>query len=241
MIKSNNLAIKFDNVSYEYTRLRNGLASLKYLLNRTHSLYVTNKIFSKLSFEIAKGEIIGIIGRNGAGKSTLLKLMAGLYPPSEGKVETWGRVSPLMDLGAGFHPELSAEQNINLNSTLLKNKNIDPFKIAEWAGLVKQLGDPIRTFSSGMIGRLAFSIATSSHPDLLLIDEVLSVGDHVFQEKSMIRMKEMFDSGGTIVLVSHNLELMIERCSRVMWIENGEIREFGKPKKVVALYLNNSF
>jgi ABC-2 type transport system ATP-binding protein len=240
MIKSNNLAIKFDHVSYEYTRLRNGLASLKHLLNRTHSLYVSNKIFSELSFEIVKGEIIGIIGRNGAGKSTLLKLMAGLYPPSQGKVETWGRVSPLMDLGAGFHPELTAEQNIYLNSTLLKNRNIDPIKILEWADLTKQLKDPVRTFSSGMIGRLAFSIATSSRPDLLLIDEVLSVGDHVFQEKSKLRMKEMFDSGGTIVLVSHNLELMMEKCTRLMWIEDGKIKKFGKPKTVVSAYLKSS-
>lgn len=240
MKKFPELSVKFDNVSYEYTRLRHGLLSLKQLLtSRGNSIYIKNTIFNDLSFEFYKGEIIGIIGRNGAGKSTLLKLIAGLYPPSQGRIRTWGQISPLMDLGAGFHPELTCRQNIVLNSTLLKRNHIDAESIAQWADLSAHLEEPVRTFSSGMVARLAFAIATQSNPDLLLIDEVLSVGDHSFQEKSLQRMERLFSSGGTVVLISHNLELMEERCTRVIWLDSGKIMMLGKPKDVISAYLDS--
>jgi ABC-type polysaccharide/polyol phosphate transport system ATPase subunit len=141
-----------------------------------------------------------------------------------------------MDLGAGFHPELTAGENITLNSALLGRFKVDCLKIADWANLRDKLEDPVRTFSSGMVARLAFSIATDVNPDILLIDEVLSVGDQNFQAKSLERTRSLITSGGTVILVSHNLELLREECSRVIWLDSGGVKMDGVPTAVIDAY-----
>jgi len=236
-MKEKKVVIDLESVSFSYNRVNPDSMSIKSFITKGRApLYINKKIFEHVSMAIFKGETIGVVGRNGSGKSTLLRIIAGLYPPTDGRVRTYGRVSPLMDLGAGFHPELTAITNIRLNATLLKHKSIDPLEIASWADLSNNLNDPIRTFSSGMIARLAFSIATNEMPDILLIDEVLSVGDQNFQKKSISRMEEMLGAGKTVVLVSHNLELLKSRSSRVLWLENGKIRMFSDPESVIQSY-----
>jgi ABC-type polysaccharide/polyol phosphate transport system ATPase subunit len=205
----------------------------------SEGLYVEKSALHDITFSVEKGENVGILGGNGSGKSTLLKVIAGNFPPSSGVVKTEGAIAPLMDLGAGFHPELSTRDNIILNATLLKHRTIDPIQIASWANLSEQINDPIRTFSAGMVARLAFSIATSAEPDILLVDEVLSVGDEAFQVKSLARMKEMMNSNKTIILVTHNLKLLEEQCDRLIWLDQGKIVEVGDPDTLIKKYLLN--
>lgn len=232
-------SISLEDVSFEYRRLNESAASLKKLASQPFAdLYITKSIFRNFNLEIMSGENVGIIGSNGAGKSTLLKLMAGLFPPTSGRIRTLGSIAPLMDLGAGFHGELTAEENIRLNNTLLGRNESDVTSILNWADLHNERHTPVRTFSSGMVARLAFSIATNtiSDADILLIDEVLSVGDLKFQKKSLERMHSFIKGGSTIVLVSHNLDLMELECSRIVWLEKGEIMNSGEPHEVISDY-----
>ena len=234
--KSLNSSIILEDVSFDYFRLQTD--SLKKLIHSLKDgLYLKKEALKNINFTVQKGETVGIIGGNGSGKSTLLRVIAGLYPPSSGRVRTFGSVSPLMDLGAGFHPEMSARDNIYLNGSLLGIEEIDVKAIASWANLEENLEDPVRTFSSGMIARLAFSIATSVTPDLLMIDEVLSVGDEKFQRKSLAKIHDMIRSKSTVLLVTHNLELMREQCEKVIWINKGQLMEIGDPKVVINNYL----
>jgi ABC-type polysaccharide/polyol phosphate transport system ATPase subunit len=232
-----NEIIKIENMGYEYSRLKSNSKSLKNLLSDPKSgIYVTKQIFHNLNLSVKKGEVLGILGGNGAGKSTLLKLIAGLYPPKYGRIRTEGTVSPLMELGAGFHPELTAEENIKLNAALIGGKNIDIDSVLDWANLSNEKNNPVRTFSSGMIARLAFSIATSVKSEILLVDEVLSVGDLSFQNKSLNRMHEILKSGETILMVTHNLLLIEQECSRVIVLNNGKIVFDGDPKNAIEYY-----
>ena len=232
-----NLAVCLTDVNFSYFRMKNDSASLRNLRNFFKGgIYIEKKALSNITFSVTKGQNFGILGGNGSGKSTLLKVIAGLYPPLAGTVETTGQIAPLMDLGAGFHPELSARDNILLNGTLLKQTAIDPESIADWANLSAQLDDPVRTFSSGMVARLAFSIATGVAPDILLIDEVLSVGDQAFQTKSISRMRSMMESNRTIILVTHSMALLESQCDTIIWMENGEIRDIGNPSRVIKEY-----
>lgn len=195
---------------------------------------------SEIDLEIPNGEILGIVGKNGSGKSTLLKLIAGILPPTAGVVKTNGTIAALVELGAGFHPELSAYENIliygrmtGLSVRYLEN---EAEKILDWAGLREQRDDPIRTFSSGMISRLGFAIATHKAPDILLIDEVLSVGDGEFQRRASARMTELMSTGTTVLLVSHDLHTILKLARRVMWLEDGTIKKIGNPENVIAKY-----
>jgi len=233
-------AIKLEDVCFDYHRVGNRKQSLKNLMSlRNESFYLKKRVISDVNLQIQSGENVGLIGKNGSGKSTLLRIMAGLYPPFEGRVQVNGRISPLMDLGAGFHPELSAKDNVRLNSHLLGNINPEIPEILEWANLSGESNNPIRTFSSGMIARLAFSIATSINPEILLVDEVLSVGDEDFRKKSLKRMRDLMASDCTVVLVSHDLKLLETECSRIVWLEKGEIVMQGEPKKVLSGYLGD--
>jgi ABC-type polysaccharide/polyol phosphate transport system ATPase subunit len=195
-----------------------------------------------VNFELGPGEVLGIIGNNGAGKSTLLKLMAGILPPTTGNIEVHGRIAPLIELGAGFNPELTGAENIVLfgvmlgNSRKIMEENVH--KIADWAGLTDSVNLPIRTYSTGMLSRLGFAVATFEQSELLIIDEVLSVGDIEFQIKSMQRMDELISAGEATVLVSHDLNLVQEKSSKVLWLENGRQVMFGKSKEVVDAYRN---
>ena len=193
-----------------------------------------------VSFQIKKGETVGIIGPNGAGKSTILKLIAGVTKPTKGKITVNGRVSPLIELGAGFHPDLTGRENIYLNGAILglPKKEIDKkFKeIVDFAELWDFIDQPVKHYSSGMYMRLGFSIAVSVQPEILLIDEILAVGDTAFQEKCLDKMRDFQAQGVTIVFVSHSLETVKTFCQKAVLLKNGKVRSEGSPDKVVADY-----
>jgi len=197
-------------------------------------------VFREISFQIAKGECVGFIGRNGVGKSTLLGLIAGVLKPDSGKIVVKGRVSPLLELGAGFHPDLTGRENILLNGVLLGMTKAEVKAkldlIVEFSGLKDFIDQPIRTYSSGMVARLAFSVIAHLDPEILLIDEILAVGDVEFQKKSFRKILEFKEKGTTIVLVSHSLDSIVKVCDRAIWLENGGIKMDGEAKEVVSVY-----
>jgi len=193
-----------------------------------------------ISFKIEKGESVALIGRNGAGKSTSLGLVAGVMRPTSGQVHVKGRVASMLELGGGFHPELTGRENIRLNATLLGlrrrelKERID--KIIDFSELGEFIDEPIRVYSSGMLAKLGFSVITQVDPDILIIDEVLAVGDISFQRKCMKTINEFKSKGVTILFVSHNLADIEKVCDRVIWIENHRLKESGDSASVIASY-----
>lgn len=186
---------------------------------------------NKIDFTINKGEVVGLIGSNGAGKSTLLKVVAGVMKPTKGKVNAYGNICPMIELGAGFDPQLTARENIYLNGAVMgyTKKFIDSKfdEIVEFSELEEFLDVPVQNFSSGMTARLAFSIATIVEPEILIVDEILSVGDLAFQAKSEEKMMQMINGGTTVLYVSHSLESIKKLCSKVIWIEKGKVVKVG--------------
>ncbi len=193
-----------------------------------------------ISFEVEKGQSIGIIGHNGAGKSTLLKILTRIMYPEKGKVEVNGRVSALIEVTAGFHPELTGRENIYLNAAILgmKKKEVDKKidSIIDFSELRDFIDTPVKRYSSGMYSRLGFSVAAHMDPEILIVDEVLSVGDIAFQAKCRRRMQEMVKSGITVIYVSHNMPSVVELCERVIMLERGQIKEQGEPAEVIRHY-----
>lgn len=193
-----------------------------------------------ISFEVKKGEVIGLIGSNGAGKSTLLKIVSGVMKPTKGKVKVSGVISPMIELGAGFDMELTARENIFLNGAILGySKQFLESKfdeIVEFSELKDFLDVPVKNFSSGMTAKLAFSIATIVDPEILIVDEILSVGDIKFQEKSKNKMLEMIKGGTTVLYVSHSLDSIRQLCDRVVWIEHGKMVKIGKTDEICNEY-----
>ena len=197
-----------------------------------------------ISFDVKKGEVIGFVGGNGAGKSTLLKLVSGVMKPTKGSIEIGGNICPMIELGAGFDMDLTARENIYLNGSILGysrafiNEKFN--EIVEFSELQEFLDVPIRNFSSGMTARLAFSIATIVDPEILIVDEILSVGDIAFQKKSENKMKSMIGGGTTVLYVSHSVASVKAICTRVIWIDHGHIMMDGKTDEVIDAYLNAS-
>lgn len=193
-----------------------------------------------VTFSIRRGETVGIVGHNGSGKSTALKLIAGVMAPSEGEVWVAGRVSPLIELGAGFHPDLTGEENVHLNASILgisMRQSRERFgEIVTFAELWDFIDTPVKRYSSGMYARLGFSVAVHSDPDILLVDEVLSVGDAAFQEKCFAKMRDFQDQGVTIVLVSHGLDLVRKFCQRALLLDRGHLVAEGPPDAVAHRY-----
>lgn len=193
-----------------------------------------------VSFDVESGEVIGLIGSNGAGKSTLLKIVSGVLKPTKGKVQVNGVISPMIELGAGFDQELTARENIYLNGAILgysKNFLDEKFEeIVEFSELREFLDVPIKNFSSGMVAKLAFSIATIVNPEILIVDEILSVGDIKFQEKSKKKMLELINGGTTVLYVSHSIESIKELCTKVIWLEHGKIVKIGNPAEICQEY-----
>jgi ABC-type polysaccharide/polyol phosphate transport system ATPase subunit len=198
-------------------------------------------LYRNLNLAVEHGERLGIIGLNGAGKSTLLKIICGIYHPTRGRVSVRGRIAPLIELGAGFNPELSGLENIMLNGVLLgwppdvMRAKIDG--ILEFAELEDSAGMPLKYYSTGMLMRLAFAVASDVDPEVLLIDELFSGGDARFVERARSRMERLFDSSHVVVVVSHRLQLIRELCTRVIWIDKGQVIEDGTPDEVIDGYI----
>ncbi|MFN2443237.1 MAG: ABC transporter ATP-binding protein [Thermoanaerobaculia bacterium] len=194
-----------------------------------------------VSFEVNRGEAFGLVGRNGSGKSTLLKLISGILRPTEGEVVVDGRVSALIELGAGFHPEITGRENIFINGIMmgLSRRDIESRfdRIVEFAGIGRFLDQPVKTYSSGMYVRLGFAVAVHVDPDVLLIDEVLAVGDEEFSQKCVAKIQEMKYRGVTLLVVTHQLDLVRTLCDRALWLEKGEMAALGDPVRVVDAYL----
>lgn len=194
-----------------------------------------------VSFTVDRGEAVGIIGRNGSGKSTALKLIAGVMAPTKGTVLVGGRVSPLIELGAGFHPDLTGRENVHLNGSILglSDREIDDqfSAIVEFAELQEFIDMPVKRYSSGMYVRLGFAVAVHSNPEILLVDEVLSVGDAFFQDKCQQRMHDFRQRGVTIVLVSHSADTITSFCDRALWLDHGRLVADGPAKQVVHDYM----
>ncbi|MGE0372707.1 MAG: polysaccharide ABC transporter ATP-binding protein [Gammaproteobacteria bacterium] len=194
-----------------------------------------------VSFEVGQGELLGIIGRNGAGKSTLLKILSRITPPTRGKVTIHGRISSLLEVGTGFHPELTGRDNVYLNGTVLgmRKSEIDKKfdQIVEFSGVERFLDTPVKRYSSGMRVRLAFSVAAHLEPEILIIDEVLAVGDAAFQQKCLGKMEEVGKAGRTVLFVSHSMPAVTRMCSRVILLNQGKVEFDGTPHEVVGRYL----
>ncbi|MBI5571875.1 MAG: ABC transporter ATP-binding protein [Desulfomonile tiedjei] len=241
--------IVFDRVSKEYPLYHRVTAGLKHFLldlpGAIRSLRSTRlEVLRDVSFTVQRGESVGIIGRNGAGKSTLLLMIAGVIKPCGGTVTVRERVSPLLELGSGFHPDLSGRENIELNGVLLglsrRQVLTKQDSIIEFSEIGDYIDQPIRTYSSGMVARLAFSVLVHLDPMILLIDEVLAVGDFAFEKKCLDMMLSFKGSGVTTVLVSHALPQVEQMCDRVIWIEDRSIRCCGAPSEVIAAYIEHS-
>ena len=194
-----------------------------------------------VEFDVRKGEVVGFVGSNGAGKSTLLKVVAGVMKPTKGKVKIGGNICPMIELGAGFDMDLTARENIYLNGAVLgySKEFLDSKfdEIVAFSELQDFLDVPVRNFSSGMVARLAFSIATVVDPEILIVDEILSVGDINFQQKSEKKMRSMIGGGTTVLFVSHSIEQIKKLCDRVIWLEHGQVVKIGKPKEICSEYL----
>lgn len=239
-------AVKINDVSMRFNLGRENISSLKEYMIKLLKKDITKEEFYALkhvSFNIERGDSFAILGSNGSGKSTLLKIISGIFKPTSGDAIVHGSVSPLIELGAGFDMELTAKENVFLNGALLgysrkfllENYN----DIIEFSELHEFQDVPLKNFSSGMTARLGFSIATIVKPDILIVDEILSVGDQAFQEKCERRMSELTDGGATLILVSHSIDQVKKVCKNAAWINKGDLITVGPVDKVCEMYSNH--
>ena len=237
-------AIKVDGASMLFNLSSEKIDSIKeYFIKiaRRELHYQEFWALKDISFSLGEGESLGIIGLNGSGKSTLLKIISGILKPTKGSVETIGSIAPLIELGAGFDADLSARENIYLNGAILgynREYMEERFDIIAFSELQDFVDTAIKNYSSGMVARLGFAIATMNIPDILIIDEILAVGDYKFQEKSFQRMQEMIQSGATVVFVSHSIEQVKQICGKALWLERGEMKAFGAAEEICAAYVS---
>jgi O-antigen export system ATP-binding protein rfbB len=235
--------IEIKNVSVVFKRTTEKMTSLKeYFINSLKKKIKKEKFVAleDINITIKKGEIVGLLGLNGAGKSTLLKVISGIIKPTSGEVKLNGKMAPLIELGAGFDPELTGRENIFLNGSLLgfsKKELKDKIEdIIDFSELKEFIDIPLKNYSSGMYARLGFSIATIYEPEILIIDEVLSVGDFHFQEKSLNKIMEMIEKGTTVLFVSHDIEQVEKLCKKAIWLEKGKVKVIGDAKKICKEY-----
>lgn len=237
------MIIRANDISMRYLMTYDRIQSIKeYIVQmlRGKIKYEEFWALKNVSFEVERGEVVGIIGHNGAGKSTLLKVISGILKPTGGELEVHGNVVPMLELGSGFDHDLTGRENIFLNGSILgyseKYLKEKYDQIVEFSELGKFIDVPIRNYSSGMLMRLAFSIATVVQPEILIVDEILAVGDAAFQEKSKTRMLELMGGGTTVLFVSHSLEQIREMCDRVIWLEHGQVKAIGPTNDICDAY-----
>jgi lipopolysaccharide transport system ATP-binding protein len=239
MIKVSNLSKKYTLGKFKNSSFRSVLQSLSLKKVSSTEFWALKNV----SFEIKQGEVIGIIGKNGAGKSTLLKILSQITKPTEGKIEITGRIASLLEVGTGFHPELSGRENIFLNGTILgmSRKEIsEKFnEIVAFSGVEKFLDTPVKNYSSGMYVRLAFAVAAHLEPEILIIDEVLAVGDAEFQKKCMGKMQDVANDGRTVLFVSHNMQAVNTLCPKSILLTNGQVEFFGETQEAIRKYQNS--
>ena len=235
--------ISVDQVSMKFRLASERVDSLKeYFIKTIKSQISTNEFWAlkDVSFHVRKGDALGLIGLNGSGKSTMLKIIAGVLKPTKGSVAVRGEVAPLIELGAGFDFDLTAGENIFLNGALMGRSHEEMERsydeIVEFSELREFIDVPVKNFSSGMVSRLAFAIATVGIPDILICDEVLSVGDFRFQEKCQRRIQEMLDAGTTLLFVSHSIDQVAQLCNKIVWLEKGNMKMFGEAGEVTEIY-----
>ena len=241
-IDTREVVIRVDNVKKSFKSYKDKATSFKErFVNPSRGKHEDVMVLKGISFEVHKGEAIGIIGKNGCGKSTTLKMLTRILYPNEGKIEIKGRVSSLIELGAGFHPDMTGRENIYTNASIfgITRKEVDRRlnDIIRFSELEEYIDNPVRTYSSGMYMRLAFAVAINVDADVLLIDEILAVGDSAFQKKCFDKLKEIKANGTTIVIVSHSMDQMYKICDKLIWIENGLIKDEGTPKFIGEAYL----
>lgn len=238
MIKIDNVSMKFNLEIEKDFSMKQAFVNLftKKKKKKNDDFWALKNV----SFTVDKGEVVGLIGSNGAGKSTLLKVVSGVMKPTSGKITVQGVISPMIELGAGFDGDLTARENIYLNGAILgySKKFLDEKfeEIVDFSELRDFLDVPVKNFSSGMTAKLAFSIATVVNPEILIVDEILSVGDLKFQEKSKKKMMEMIKGGTTVLYVSHSLESIKDLCTKVVWLEHGKVVKIGDTKKICKEY-----
>ena len=241
--KNTDIAIKVENMDKSFTVYYDRANTLKerMLFWKRNNRKEKRVILKNINIEIKKGETVALIGVNGSGKSTLLKLMTKIIFPNKGKVETFGKLTSLLELGAGFHPDFSGRENIYFNASIfgLTRKEIDKRleEIINFSELGELIDNPVRTYSSGQYMRLAFSVAINVDAEILLIDEILSVGDQHFQEKCFNKMKELKKQGKTMVFVTHSMDSVRLLCDRAIWLYEGEVKMDGNTSKVIEEYL----
>lgn len=234
-------SIRITDLRKEFLLSTAGIGSIKTLLlwwrkRKYHHL----EVLKGISFDVERGECVAVVGRNGAGKSTLLSLLARVYKPTGGKIEIQGRVAPLLELGAGFHPDLTGYENITFNAVILglSRKEVEARidKIIEFSELRDHIHAPTRSYSSGMLARLGFAIAVHVDAEILIVDEVLAVGDYEFERKCYAKIDEFRAAGGTILFVSHHMDAVRRVADRCVWLHQGRIRRIGEPSAVIAEY-----
>ncbi|MHB8088161.1 MAG: ABC transporter ATP-binding protein [Anaerolineaceae bacterium] len=239
-------SVSLENIAVRYRSPVEQIKSFKeftiqFLKNNVHmtDFWALNEV----SLSIQHGETFGIVGRNGAGKSTLLKVIARVISPTNGRVILNGKVVPLLELGAGFHPELTGRENIFLNAALLGHPQKEIIaklpQIIEFAEVHGYIDAPLRTYSTGMVARLGFAIATAWQTEILILDEILAVGDEEFKTKCDARLAEFKQNGSTVIMVSHNLSTIQEKCDRVAWMDYGKLKSIGIPQEVIRRYLED--
>jgi len=238
--------IEVEHVSMHFNLMEEKVDNIKEYIVRLikgNLLYNDFVALDDISFTVQKNDLLGIVGLNGAGKSTILKILAGVFTPTSGKVKVNGMVAPLIEVGAGFDPELTAKENIFLNGLILGyskkflKEHFD--EIIDFAELENFVHVPVKNFSSGMYARLGFSIATAVKPDILIVDEVLAVGDFHFYQKCERRIAEMIKNGVTIIMVSHDIGMIERLCTKLLWLEHGKIKAFGDKDKICEQYKNS--
>lgn len=249
VIEANGLSKRYriGQMQAAYGTLRDSMARAAARLAGREDEHARQEIWAlrDVSFAVDEGEVLGVIGRNGAGKSTLLKILTRITTPTNGRAVIRGRVGSLLEVGTGFNPELTGRENVFLNGSILGMKRREIQRkvsdIIEFSGVEKFIDTPVKRYSSGMAVRLAFSVAAHLEPEIMLVDEVLAVGDAEFQQRCLGRMEDLSGSGRTVLFVSHNMQAVNQLCDRVIWLEGGKIFEEGDPSEVVSHYLHSAF